>query len=153
MTSEPNMNAFFWRTPSEPAAIALLSMPAKQGYFDRPLPIPGKSRFALLLAADGAVLDEVVVTRLSEEACEVACHGGPGVREQVSQGLIGHGLTEQQQDPFSEGASWDDLASCVHPAALSSMRITPEHSFWSKRPQVLITGPSNAGKVPSSMHG
>ena len=50
---------------------------------DRPLPQVGQARFACLRHHDGSIVDEVVVTRLSEELLEIACHGGPGMRAAV----------------------------------------------------------------------
>ena len=140
-----NSHGFFWRCPGDPSAIALLSMPALSDCFDRTLPESGGSRFALLLDSDQNVVDEVVVTALSHGGCEVACHGGAGVRQRVGEGLRSHGLHELTTDSFSESAHWNDLAHCAHPAALRS-GLSPQHPLWAKVPHILITGPSNAGK-------
>lgn len=143
------VEGFRWLTPPAPAAIALLRVPALPALCDRPLPGPGRARFAHLRAADGAVVDEVVVTRLDDRTLEIACHGGPGMRAAVEQALRGHGLGSA---PASAAADrWARLARAAHPAAvhwlLGADDAPPFPADLLERvPVVLITGPANAGK-------
>ena len=140
---------YYWRCPAEPAAIALLSVSDFPALFDRALPEPGRARFALLQDAAGAVIDEVVLTRLRSGGLEIACHGGNGVREAVTAALRSHGLVALAQDPNGESALWQELATCVHPAAVlahCSGAVPTWQRFMTRLPKVLITGPSNAGK-------
>ena len=136
---------YHWRCPGEPSAISLLSAPALPQLFDRPLPAVNAARFALLLDQAGSVVDEVVVTMLAQGGCEVACHGGAGVRQRVNACLLSHGLQEGDADPFADSQRWRALAKCAHPAALST-GMSEDHPLWARIPQILLTGPSNAGK-------
>ena len=97
-----------WLTPPAPAAIALVRVSAHAALSDRPLPDVGRARFAQLCAVDGAIIDEVVITRLSDESMEIACHGGPGIRAVVEQALRGHGLLPASGDVSDD--RWSRLA-------------------------------------------
>jgi tRNA U34 5-carboxymethylaminomethyl modifying GTPase MnmE/TrmE len=138
-----------WLTPPAPAAIALVRVPTHAALSDRPLPDVGRARFAHLCAVDGAIIDEVVITRLSNDTLEIACHGGPGICAAVEQTLRGHGLF-----PASGGASddrWSRLARAAHPAAVRWLLAYDDAppfpvDLLSRVPVVLITGPANAGK-------
>ena len=137
-----------WLTPPAPAAIALLRVSAHTALSDRPLPAVGRARFAHLCAVDGAIIDEVVITRLVDDVMEIACHGGPGIRAAVEQALRGHGL--QPAGEVSDDR-WSRLARAAHPAAVRWLLAHDEVPHFpgdllSRVPVVLITGPANAGK-------
>jgi tRNA U34 5-carboxymethylaminomethyl modifying GTPase MnmE/TrmE len=142
-------DGWHWLTPPAPAAIALVRVPAHAALSDRPLPDAGRARFAHLCAVDGSIIDEVVITRLSDEWMEIACHGGPGIRVAVEQALRGHGLL-----PASGSVSddrWSRLARAAHPAAVRWLLVHDEvppfpTELLNRVPVVLITGPANAGK-------
>lgn len=141
-------DGFRWLTPPAPAAIALLQAPALAALCDRPLPAPGRARFAHLCAGDGAVVDEVVVTRLSATEIEIACHGGPGIRAAIEQALRGHGL---QPASARHDDRWSRLARAAHPAAVRWLLAHDDPppfpaDLLERVPVVLITGPANAGK-------
>ncbi|TVR43054.1 MAG: GTP-binding protein [Planctomycetota bacterium] len=144
------MSRYRWLSGPDPAAIALLRMPARGPCFDRPLPAPGVARFACLLGSDGEVVDEVVVQRLSEDACMVACHGGPGQRQAIERALAAGGITSDQPvAPVDLSEDWRRMAACQHPAAVRLLASGASGSWlrWVDRiPTVLIVGPSNAGK-------
>jgi tRNA U34 5-carboxymethylaminomethyl modifying GTPase MnmE/TrmE len=138
-----------WLTPPAPAAIALLRIPAVAELSDRPLPDVGRARFSHLCAVDGALIDEVVITRLSAEVLEIACHGGPGIRAAVEQALRGHGLLPAASDVSDD--RWSRLARAAHPAAVRWLLAHDDAppfptDLLSRVPVVLITGPANAGK-------
>ncbi len=138
-----------WLTPPAPAAIALLRVPAHAALSDRPLPDVGRARFAHLRAVDGALIDEVVITRLSDDAMEIACHGGPGIRAAVEQALRGHGLLPASGEVGDD--RWSRLARAAHPAAVQWLLAHDDAppfpaDLLSRVPVVLITGPANAGK-------
>lgn len=142
-------DGFHWLTPPAPAAIALLRTPALAALCDRSLPAPGRARFAHLRSIDGAVIDEVVVTRLDHDALEIACHGGPGIRAAVESALRGHGLSPVTSKRHDD--RWSRLARAAHPAAvhwlLQHDGAPPFPADLLERvPVVLITGPANAGK-------
>ena len=143
------VDGFRWLTPPAPAAIALVQAPALAALCDRPLPEPGRARFAHLRAADGAVVDEVVVTRLSATEIEIACHGGPGIRAAIEQALRGHGV---QAAPVARcDDRWARLARAAHPAAVRWLLAHDgpppfPADLLERVPVVLITGPTNAGK-------
>ncbi len=141
---------FRWLTPPAPAAIAMVRTPALAELLDRPLPNQGAARFARLMTADGAAVDEVVVARIAIDTIEVMCHGGPGVRQAVTRCLAGHGVVE---DGVEDGdARWCRLAAAPSPSAarwlLAHGDATPPFpaAFLVRPPLILITGPANAGK-------
>lgn len=142
-------DGWHWLTPPAPAAIALLRAPAHAALCDRSLPEPGRARFAHLCAVDGSIVDEVVITRLSEAEIEIACHGGPGIRAAIEQALRGHGLLPT---PAAVGTDrWSQLARAAHPAAVQWLLAHDDAppfpvDLLSRVPVVLITGPANAGK-------
>jgi tRNA U34 5-carboxymethylaminomethyl modifying GTPase MnmE/TrmE len=116
---------------------------------DRPLPEPGRARFAHLRTCDGTVVDEVVVTRLEDRWMEVACHGGPGIRAAVEQALRDHGLIASTEPPRDD--RWSRLARAAHPAAVRWLLANDgvpnfPADLLERVPVVLITGPANAGK-------
>jgi tRNA U34 5-carboxymethylaminomethyl modifying GTPase MnmE/TrmE len=141
-----------WQTASAPAAIGLIHVPAITSLFDRPLPVIGQARFACLRNKKGQVIDEVVVTRLSEERLEIACHGGPGMRAAVEAACASHGLYAAESGRTHETALWQALAKASSPAAvdwLLAQGLTEPpfpKQFLFRLPTVLITGPANAGK-------
>lgn len=146
-------DGWIWLTPPAPAAIGLLRAPAYAALSDRPLPAVGRARFAQLCAVDGAIIDEVVITRLSDGVMEIACHGGPGIRAAVEQALRGHGLLSASGEVSDD--RWSRLARAAHPAAvrwlLAHDDALPPPAFFSagllyRVPVVLLTGPANAGK-------
>lgn len=142
-------DGFRWLTPPAPAAIALLRAPALAAWCDRPLPAPGRARFAHLCAVDRSVIDEVVVTRLDEGEVEIACHGGPGIRAAIEAALRGHGLVPMRTPAGDD--RWSRLARAAHPAAVRWLLAndgTPPFpaDLLDRVPVVLITGPANAGK-------
>lgn len=138
-----------WLTPPAPAAIALVRVPTHAALSDRPLPDVGRARFAHLCDVTGAIIDEVVITRLSDESMEIACHGGPGIRAAVEQALREHGLLPASGDVRDD--RWSRLARAAHPAAVHWL-LAHDHvpsfpaDLLSRVPVVLITGPANAGK-------
>lgn len=142
-------DGWHWLTPPAPAAIALLRVPTHPALSDRPLPDVGRARFAHLCAVDGAIIDEVVITRLSDAWMEIACHGGPGIRAAVEQALCSHGL-KPASDKVREDR-WSRLARAAHPAAVRWLLAQddappfPDDLLY-RVPVVLITGPANAGK-------
>lgn len=144
------ISTFTWRTPPGPAAIALVTVPARPKLLDRPLPEPGRMRFARLLDRDGAVVDEVVATREGADLVELATHGGSGMRTRIATALTGHGLVEDSD--VAADHRWRHLSACAHPAALpllTGARAFPsgfDQTYCTRRPLVLITGPVNAGK-------
>lgn len=147
------ISGYYWRSPPDPAAMAILVMPASGDYFDRPVPELGKARFAGLLNRQRTVVDEVVVSRLAAGVVEVSCHGGSGVRQAVDQALAGHGLQCLGQDPQPEGSAWHVLSDLVHPQAVVEALADPQGvcqagwwPFARRVPQILICGPANAGK-------
>ena len=119
---------------------------------DRPLPQVGQARFACLRHHDGSIVDEVVVTRLSEELLEIACQGGPGMRAAVEAACASHGLKAADSGQASESELWKALARASCPAAvdwLLGQGLTEPpfpKQFLYRLPTVLITGPANAGK-------
>lgn len=138
-----------WLTPPAPAAIAVLRAPAYAPLVDRPLPAVGRARFAHLVQADGTVVDEVVITRLTDAELDIACHGGPGIRAAVELALRSHGLPPRPT-PSSDDR-WSRLARSAHPAAVQWLLAHDEPppfpvELLSRVPVVLITGPANAGK-------
>ena len=142
-------DGWVWLTPPAPAAIALLRTPAQVALIDRPLPNVGRARFAQLCGVDGTIIDEVVITRLSDGVMEIACHGGPGIRAAVEQALRGHGLLPAK--PEAGDDRWSRLARAAHPAAARWLLTHDEAppfpaDLLSRVPVVLITGPANAGK-------
>jgi tRNA U34 5-carboxymethylaminomethyl modifying GTPase MnmE/TrmE len=156
-------NAWIWRTASAPAAIALLQVPALSALLDRALPPVGQARFCCLINHDGSIVDEVVVTRLSDEQMEIACHGGPGMRAAVEAACVSHGLKAASLAPASnsdmsqmsnrdEMDLWQALARACCPAAVEWFMVhgltAPPFpaEFLYRLPTILITGPANAGK-------
>jgi tRNA U34 5-carboxymethylaminomethyl modifying GTPase MnmE/TrmE len=138
-----------WLTPPAPAAIALVRVPALGSLSDRPLPETGRARFANLCASDGSIIDEVVITRLSDDRMEIACHGGPGIRAAVEQAMRSHGLLPASGEVRDD--RWSRLARAAHPAAvrwLLAHDAAPPFpaELLDRVPVVLITGPANAGK-------
>lgn len=144
---------FSWMTPAAPAAIAVLQCQfddenAIAGLLDRKLPGPGRARFGLLQDQRQQAVDEVVVIRQSPQVLEFQCHGGVGIRAAINNCLKAHGLTESQPllDP-----EWSAFAAIAHKAALPLLSAAQEkgldqHPLWFRKPSILLTGPSNAGK-------
>jgi tRNA modification GTPase len=138
------MTTWQWTTPPDPAAVALVLVPALPALLDRALPAVGRARFAHLVDSEGAPVDEVVATRLDADRLELGVHGGLGQRRRVEAALLSHAL---QADPVTgESDLWQRLGSCLHPAALPILARGDSHPFADRRPRLLITGPANAGK-------
>ncbi len=140
---------FAWLTPPEPAAIAVVELPALS-CLDRPLPEAGRARFARLMARDGTVVDEVIACRTSVDQLELHVHGGAGVRAAVSACLGGWGLGERGTRNVERATLWTRLAAAAHPAAVElllagEVPVSAER-FLFRQPVVLICGPANAGK-------
>ena len=145
-------NVWSWQTASAPAAIALIQVPAHSALIDRPLPQVGQARFACLRHNDGSIVDEVVVTRLSADRLEIACHGGPGMRAAVEAACASFGWKAADVGHANESGLWQALARASCPAAVDWL-LTQGLSeppfpkqFLFRLPTVLITGPANAGK-------
>ena len=140
---------FSWLTPPAPAAIAVVRVTALPALLDRPLPAPGRHRFARLIDPAGTIIDELVADRLDDAAMHLMPHGGPGMREAVERCLRAHGLVaaEPVLDP-----QWRALAAAPSPAALTWLLQHPGQTppfataFLVRPPLILITGPANAGK-------
>lgn len=148
--TEGPLQSWSWLTPAVPAAVSLVTCPATPALLDRPAPEPGRAGLRHLLAADGAVADEVVVQVCAEDRWELGCHGGPAVRTAVTAALASHGLQEVPLPTVTD--RWARLARAPSPAAVSWLLrhgksappFAPE--FLERIPLVLITGPVNAGK-------
>ena len=141
--------SFTWLGPDEPAAIALCQIDGESPPLDRPAPSLGCARFALLLDVQGSVVDEVVVTALTQHRWEIACHGGAGMRAAVSTTLLEHGFAQEEapsEDP------WQPWVDTLHPAALriyareGSGHAQPWQHLVHRPIRILLTGPVNAGK-------
>ncbi len=144
-----HMLGFAWLTPSAPAAIALVRVPALAALLDRPLPALDAARFARLILPDGVVVDELVVERIAADALHLMTHGGPGMRAAVEACLRAHGLLPE---PVVSDVRWAALAGAPSPAAVRWLLAHPDTpppfnpEFLHRTPLVLITGPANAGK-------
>ncbi|TVR12640.1 MAG: GTP-binding protein [Planctomycetota bacterium] len=140
---------YTWLVPNDPAAIALCLLRGSAPPLDRAVPEPGLARFAHVHDLQGAVVDEVVVTALAEDAWEIACHGGPGMRAAMDTALSQHGFQETHS---IDNDPWQDWSSIVHPAAVRIMAregMDQVYPWWhlAHRPiRILLTGPVNAGK-------
>jgi tRNA U34 5-carboxymethylaminomethyl modifying GTPase MnmE/TrmE len=157
-----------WLTPAAPAALAVLRLEwhprddaqAVQALSDRPLPGPGRARFARLRSGAGVIVDEVVLTRLGAAVLDCATHGGLGVRAAVAEALRDHGwqpAADANGEPAAQPAdAWARLAQTPAPAparwllraATSATPAIPPFParFLIRAPVILITGPVNAGK-------
>ena len=138
---------YTWLTPPAPAAIAVVAVPVMPGLIDRAWPEPGRARFARLVNAAGTVVDEVLADRVDASTIWLMPHGGPGIRQAVTDCLEGHGLAP---GAGTLDVTWRDLAAAAHPAAVTWLLAgeTPPfpREFLFRQPVVLITGPANAGK-------
>lgn len=142
------MPSFTWLTPPAASAIAVLRCARVRGLARR-WPAVGAVGLVLLRDPAGAVVDEVLCLRLTEDEVELHGHGGAGMRAAVTAALRAWGLdevgppadawAELAQTPSTAAASW----RLRHPAPA----VPPfPASFLHRRPLVLITGPVNAGK-------
>ena len=156
-----------WLTPAVPAAIGILALhgPAPV-FFDRAWPSVGQHRFGRLKTNDGKTVDEIVAIRLDEDHLWLCTHGGPGIRQAVTELCAQHEVVLQDTQqavntPTDQTTFSQALAKCSGPAATDwllqalAQAGDPEQpiphapfnpAFLFRRPRLLLTGPANAGK-------